>query len=89
MSEAESQILDYLVKASGLTKQAYLIDRALQRDVVVQGNPRVYKALRNLFRETLEHLEGLDKVTEDDTELLELIAYMSTIMSGLKEAADE
>lgn len=89
MSVEEAQILDDLVKASGLTKQAYLIDRALQRDVVVNGNPRVYKALRNLFREILEHLERLEEVTEDNSELLELISYMSTIMAGLKEEGHE
>lgn len=89
MSEEEAQMLDNLVRASGLTKQAYLINRVLQRDVIVNGNPRVYKALRNLFRETLEHLERLEEVTEDNSELLELITYMSTIMAGFKEEADE
>ena len=47
MSPEEANTLDEFVKLSGLTKQDYLIDRALQRDVKVQGNPRVYKALRN------------------------------------------
>ena len=89
MSEEEAQILDDLVRASGLTKQAYLINRVLQRDIIVNGNPRVYKALRNLFRETLGHLERLEEVTEDNSELLELILYMTTIIAGLKEEADE
>ena len=35
------------MKLTGLTKQDYIIRRLLERDVVVQGNPRVYKALRD------------------------------------------
>lgn len=89
MSEAEARMLDDRVRASGLSKQTYLINRVLEQEVVVNGNPRVYKGLRNLFRETLEGLEALEKVTENDSELLELILYMSTIMDGLKERADE
>ncbi|MCT4592869.1 MAG: mobilization protein [Anaeromicrobium sp.] len=89
MSDAEARMLDDRVRTSGLSKQTYLINRVLEQEVVVNGNPRVYKGLRNLFRETLERLEVLEKVTENDSELLELILYMSTIMDGLKERADE
>ena len=39
--------LETLVKLTGLTKQDYIIRRLLERDVVVQGNPKVYKALRD------------------------------------------
>ena len=41
MSPEESNELDMRVKLSGLTKQDYLINRALQRDIVVVGNPKV------------------------------------------------
>ena len=46
ISPEESQQLDIKVKLSGLTKQDYLINRVLQKDIVVQPNPRVYKALK-------------------------------------------
>lgn len=46
MSPEESNELDMRVKLSGLTKQNYLINRALQRDIVVVGNPKVYVALK-------------------------------------------
>ena len=42
MSPEEAELLNSLVKVSGLNKQDYLINRALQRDIVVNGNPRVY-----------------------------------------------
>ncbi len=34
------------MRLSGLTKQAYITRRRLNRNIVVQGNPRGYKALR-------------------------------------------
>ena len=42
MSPEEAQMLDSFVSLSGLNKQDYLISRVLQREVIVQGNPRVY-----------------------------------------------
>ena len=47
VSDEEAKLLNDLVALSGLTKQEYIIRRLTYRDVVVQGNPRVYKALKN------------------------------------------
>ena len=47
VSDEEAKLLNDLVALSGLTKQDYITRRLLCRDVVVQGNPRVYKALKN------------------------------------------
>ena len=47
VSEEEAKLIDTQVALSGLTKQDYIIRRLQCRDVVVQGSPRVYKALRN------------------------------------------
>ena len=44
VSAEEDLQLETLVKLTGLTKQDYIIRRLLERDVVVQGNPKVYKA---------------------------------------------
>lgn len=47
VSAEEDLQLETLVKLTGLTKQDYIIRWLLERDVVVQGNPKVYKALRD------------------------------------------
>ena len=47
MSKEEVILLDNLVSLSGLTKQDYIIKRLLCKDVVVVGNTRIYKALKN------------------------------------------
>ena len=47
VSPEEDEQLEIAVRLSGLTKQDYITRRLLNRDIVVQGNPRVYKALRD------------------------------------------
>jgi len=47
VSPDEDREIETAVRLSGLTKQDYITRRLLCRDVVVQGNPRVYKALRD------------------------------------------
>ena len=47
VSPEEDAQIETFVKLSGLTKQDYITRRLICKDVVVQGNPRVYKALRD------------------------------------------
>ena len=56
VSAEEDLQLETLVKLTGLTKQDYIIRRLLERDVVVQGNPKVYKALRDQLSAVLDEL---------------------------------
>ena len=86
MSPEESQQLDIAVKLSGLTKQDYVCNRCLERDVVVQGNPRVYKALKEQLAEVLAELRRLATVGEITPELLEIINLITVTMDGMKGA---
>ena len=56
VSPEEDAQIETAVKLTGLTKQDYIIRRLLCRDVVVQGNPRVYKALRDQLAAVLDEL---------------------------------
>ena len=84
MSPEEDQQLEVLVKLSGLTKQDYLISRVLKKEIVVMGNPRVHKALREQFSAVLEELRRLDAGDAVRPELHENIRFMAEIMDGLK-----
>ena len=44
VSPEENEQIEIAVRLSGLTKQDYIARRLLDRAVVVQGNPGVYKA---------------------------------------------
>lgn len=81
MSPEEAKLLDEFVKLSGLNKQDYLISRVLQRDVIVQGNPRVYKALRNELIDLTNQLKNINQV---DEEFLSVLKQSLTILSDMK-----
>ena len=70
VSEEEAKLIDTQVALSGLTKQDYIIRRLQCRDVVVQGSPRVYKALRNQMADIYEELKRLERCSEANDELL-------------------
>ena len=71
VSPDEDREIETAVRLSGLTKQDYITRRLLCRDVVVQGNPRVYKALRNELAAVLEELERIEAGNGVDGELLD------------------
>ena len=77
--------LEALVKLTGLTKQDYIIRRLLERDVVVQGNPRVYKALRDQLAAVLDELRRIEAGQDVNDELLDTIRMIATIMNGMQE----
>ncbi len=85
VSEEEGKLIDNCVALSGLTKQEYIVRRLQCRDVVVQGNPRVYKALRNQMADIYEELKQLEKCSAENEELLYTIQMITEIMNGLKE----
>lgn len=73
------------MRLSGLTKQDYITRRMLGLDIVVQGNPRVYKALRDQLAAVLTELQRIEAGEGVDDELLDVIAMIATIMDGMKE----
>ena len=84
VSEEEGKLIDRCVSLSGLTKQDYITRRLQCRDVVVQGNPRVYKALRNQMAEIYGELKRLEICSGENDELLYTIQLIGEIMNGLK-----
>lgn len=85
VSEEEARQIDECVRLSGLTKQDYIIRRLMCRDIVVQGNPRVYKALKNQMAELYEELKRIDRMTEENEELLYTLQLVAETLKGLKE----
>lgn len=84
VSEEEAKHINDYVALSGLTKQEYIVRRLQCQDVVVQGNPRVYKALRNQMADIYEELKRLEQGSEANDELLYTIQLIAEIMNGLK-----
>ena len=72
VSPEEDEQLEIYVKLSGLTKQ-------------VQGNPRVYKALRDELAAVLDELRRIESGQGVNDELLDTIQMIATIMNGMQE----
>ena len=85
VSDEESKLLNDLVALSGLTKQDYITRRLLNREVVVQGNPRVYKALRNQLAAVLDELQRIEAGSDTGEELLHTIQMIASVLNGMKE----
>jgi len=85
VSPEEDAQIETAVRLSGLTKQDYITRRLLCRDVIVQGNPKVYKALREQFASVLDELRRIDSGSGVDDELLDVIGLISEIMKGMKK----
>ena len=85
VSPEEDEQIEAAVRLSGLTKQDYITRRLLCRDVVVQGNPRVFKALRSQFAEVLLELQRIETGGAVNDELLDLIEMIADILGGMKE----
>ena len=86
VSPEENEQIERYVQLSGLTKQDYITRRLTHKDAVVQGNPRVFKALRNRLAAVLDELRRIEAGDGVNDELLDLIEMMTDIMGGMKEA---
>lgn len=85
VSPEEDRQIETFVKLSGLTKQDYITRRLICKDVVVQGNPRVYKALRDQLAAVLDELRRIEAGDSVNDELLDVIEMIAVIMDGMKE----
>ena len=85
VSPEEDKQIETYVRLSGLTKQDYITRRLTHKDIVVQGNPRVFKALRNQLADVLTELQRIEAGGEVNDELLDVIEMIADILGGLKE----
>ena len=85
MSNEEVRLLNNLVSLSGLTKQDYIIKRLLCKDVVLVGNTRVYKALKNHMEQLCMKLKNLSTIQEIDDVTTSTIQFINQILQGMKE----
>lgn len=86
MSKEEHEELTQRVELSGLTKQEYMIRKALDQEITVTGNMRTYRALRNRIDEFILMLDRCIEQKETmDNETLDLMLYVVEILKGLSE----
>lgn len=84
VSPEENEQINTAVRLSGLPKQEYCYRRCLDREIIVQGNPRVYKALKNELAAVLTELKRIEAGGNIREELLDNIGLITEILYGLK-----
>ena len=84
VSPEEFEELNRAVALSGLPKQEYCYRKCMNRDIVVQGNPRVYKQLKINLEMVLSELKRIEDGAKINAELLETIRLINTTLYGLK-----
>ena len=84
VSEDEGKLIDKCVALSGLSKQDYIIRRLQCRDVVVQGNPRVYKALKTTMEKILSELQRLSDAGGVTDEMWDTLTLLIATLKGMK-----
>ena len=88
VSPEENEQINVAVALSGLPKQEYCYRKCLNRDIVVQGNPKVYKALRNQLAAVLDELKRIEAAGELRDELLDNIELITRTLYGMKEGSE-
>ena len=85
VSPEEDQQLERLVQLTGLTKQDYIINRLLGREIIVQGTLRVYQALRAHLAAVLQELKRIQPGEIISDELNDTIQFITQIMEEMKQ----
>lgn len=89
LSQEESELLNELVKITGLTKQEYITRKLLNREIRVYGNSRVYKMLWGSLEGVLQELKRLKDCGEVSPELLVLIEQINNTLYGMKAGEND
>lgn len=79
MSSEENELLDRKVLLSGHTKQDYIISCILNKEIVVYGNPYVFRSLHDELIKIIE-IHGVNIADEDDEDVIEWALKMVLAM---------
>ncbi len=86
MSPEENELLNSYVRMSGLEKQEYLIQRALNKPVVIKTTPRVCVALK---RELEELAKELLQTETSDKDLFDRIEFLKNIIKEINNKGEQ
>ena len=88
VSPEEHETINRIVALSGLTKQEYCYSKCIDREIVVEGSPRVYKALKVELAAVLDELKRIESGGNVSADLLEVISQINNTLNGFKGASE-
>ena len=86
VSPEESVTLNKIVALLGMSKQEYCYQKCMDREIVVQGNTRVYKALYTKLKNVLAELQRIEAGESVDPDLLEVIDQINVTLYGMSKS---
>lgn len=89
MSPEEADLLQRMADASGMTKQDYLIERALCREVTVIPNKRMQRYMEEGMLFVYKELGRIENGGDIPEELADLACMLGGIFAGLGREIDE
>lgn len=89
MSQEEAELLQRMADASGMTKQDYLIERALCREVTVIPNKRMQRYMEEGMLFVYKELRRIEVGGDIPEELADLACMLGGIFAGLGREIDE
>lgn len=88
MSPEEAELLQCMADASGMTKQDYLIERALCREVTVIPNKRMQRYMEEGLLFVYKELRRIESGGYIPEELADLACMLGDIFAGLGNEVD-
>lgn len=88
ISPEENDLLEEYVRLCGTTKQDYVINRVLGRDVMIQPNPRVQRALSGKMEQLCEEIARIRTIEEIPPEMFAVLDLVARIYDGLSIEKD-
>ena len=89
ISPEENQLLEEFVKLSGHTKQTYIINRVLRREVKVIPSPRVHKALKSKMEQLCEKFDTFRNANDLSPETIAELTFLGKLYEGLSSESKE
>lgn len=85
VSPEENEEITKKAELSGLTKQEYISCRCREKEIVVIGNPKVYRALKTQIADIYQELCRISSSGEQTPEFWEVLRTAEEIIHKMKE----
>ena len=85
LSPEENDLLNKMVKLSGLTKQEYIASNMFNQTIVINGNPRVFIELKKQLGCICEELKHIKNSSNISSEFIEYSNYAFHLLEKLNE----
>ncbi len=83
VSPEENEQINIAVSLSGMTKQDYITNKLLDRQIVVKGNCKIHKAVYDQLTAVLEELRRIENGEGVNDELLDNIKLITSVIENL------